>query len=99
LQVPPVEKHAPGNFCWIELTTTDHSAAKEFYSELLGWTIREFPMGPLDFYTTFKIDGRDAATRCVQSGRRAAFRRTGVFMLRSRTRTLPPTAQGDLAGR
>jgi uncharacterized protein len=48
LQVPHVEKHPPGNFCWIELATTDHSAAKEFYSELFGWTIREFPMGPND---------------------------------------------------
>jgi uncharacterized protein len=59
--MPHVEKHAPGDFCWIELATTDHSAAKKFYSELFGWTIGEFPMGPNDFYTTFKIDGRDVA--------------------------------------
>jgi predicted enzyme related to lactoylglutathione lyase len=59
--MPHVEKHAPGDFCWIELATTDQFAAKEFYSELFGWTIGEFPMGPKDFYTTFKIDGRDVA--------------------------------------
>jgi predicted enzyme related to lactoylglutathione lyase len=59
--MPHVEKHAPGNFCWIELATTDQSAAKEFYSELFGWTIGEFPMGPKDFYATFKIEGRDVA--------------------------------------
>ena len=59
--MPHVEKHAPGNFCWIELATTDQSTAKEFYSELFGWTISEFPMGPKDFYTTFEIDGRDVA--------------------------------------
>ena len=59
--MPHVEKHAPGNFCWIELATTDQSAAKEFYSELFGWTTGEFPMGPKDFYTTFKIDGRVVA--------------------------------------
>jgi predicted enzyme related to lactoylglutathione lyase len=59
--MPHVAKHAPGNFCWIELATTDQSAGKEFYSELFGWTISEFPMGPKDFYTTFEIDGRDVA--------------------------------------
>ena len=61
MQMPHVEKHAPGDFCWIELATTDQSAAKEFYSELFGWTVGEYPMGPQDFYTTFKIDGRDVA--------------------------------------
>jgi len=59
--MPHVEKHASGAFCWIELATTDQSAAKKFYSELFGWTIDEFPMGPNQFYTTFKIDGRDVA--------------------------------------
>jgi uncharacterized protein len=59
--MPHVEKHAPGDFCWIELATTNQPAAKEFYSELFGWTIVEFPMGPKDFYTTFKIHGRDVA--------------------------------------
>jgi len=33
-----VEKHAPGDFCWIELATTNQSAAKKFYSELFSWT-------------------------------------------------------------
>lgn len=54
-----VEKYAPGDFCWMELGTTDQTAAKKFYTELFGWTINEFPMGPNDFYTMFKMDGRD----------------------------------------
>ena len=58
-----VEKHAPGDFCWIELATTNQSAAKKFYSELFSWTIGEFEMAPNDFYTTFKIDGRDEIGR------------------------------------
>src|SRR2546429_7201869 len=32
--MPIVEKHAPGDFCWMELATTDHAGAKKFYSEL-----------------------------------------------------------------
>ena len=30
-------KHAPGNFCWFELGTSDQTAAKEFYDGLFGW--------------------------------------------------------------
>ncbi len=63
--MPRVEKHEPGDFCWIELATTDQAAAQRFYSELFGWTIHDVAMGPNDFYTTFKIDGRDAAAACT----------------------------------
>ncbi|HMV48931.1 MAG TPA: VOC family protein [Blastocatellia bacterium] len=54
-----VSKHAPGRFCWIELGTTDQDAAKKFYSELFGWTINDFPMGPEGVYTMFQLNGRD----------------------------------------
>jgi uncharacterized protein len=57
--MPLMKTHAPGDFCWIELGTTDQTAAKKFYMELFGWTVDEFPMGPNDFYTMFQIDGRD----------------------------------------
>jgi len=59
--MPHIEKHAPGAFTWIELSTSDQDAAKRFYSSLFGWTINDMPMGPNDFYTIFRIDGRDAA--------------------------------------
>src|SRR5207249_6206774 len=71
-QMLHVEKHAPGDYCWIELATTNQSAAKKFYSELFSWTISEFEMAPNDFYTTFKIDGRDvAAAYTLRSEQRA----------------------------
>jgi predicted enzyme related to lactoylglutathione lyase len=54
------ENHAPGSFCWIELATTDQPAAKKFYSDLLGWTATDSPMGPDGVYTIFKLNGRDA---------------------------------------
>jgi uncharacterized protein len=33
-----------GAFSWCELMTTDPTAAKEFYSQLFGWSIEERPM-------------------------------------------------------
>ena len=32
---------AHGQFCWNELATTDLAAAQKFYTELLGWNIKE----------------------------------------------------------
>lgn len=54
-----IESHAPGSFCWIELGTTDQQAAKTFYSNLLGWTVNDFPMGPGETYSMFQLNGRD----------------------------------------
>ena len=56
-----VQKHAPGSFCWIELATTDQAAAKSFYQSIFGWAPNDMPMGPSEYYTIFRIDGRDAA--------------------------------------
>jgi predicted enzyme related to lactoylglutathione lyase len=54
-----IEKHAPGSFCWFELATTDQNAAKKFYTSLFGWSVDDSPMGPDDFYSMFKLDGRE----------------------------------------
>jgi predicted enzyme related to lactoylglutathione lyase len=48
-----------GSFCWLELGTTDRVAATTFYSNLLGWTADDVPMGPDMTYTTFRIGGKD----------------------------------------
>lgn len=60
-----IERHAPGNFSWIELATTDQTAAKEFYSKVFGWSAADYPMGPDEAYTIFQVDGRDAAAGCT----------------------------------
>src|SRR5580693_8599174 len=59
--MPNIDKYPRGSFCWIELGTTDQSAAKTFYGALFGWTPNDMPMGPDDLYTIFRIEGRDAA--------------------------------------
>jgi predicted enzyme related to lactoylglutathione lyase len=56
-----IDKHSAGSFCWIELATSDQKAAKDFYSSLFSWTPQDSPIGPSEFYTIFKLDGRDAA--------------------------------------
>jgi predicted enzyme related to lactoylglutathione lyase len=56
-----VHHHAPGTFCWFELATSDQAQAKNFYSSLLAWRADDMPIGPNEFYTIFKVDGRDAA--------------------------------------
>jgi len=50
---------APGTFCWLELGTSDGEAAKQFYTELFGWTFEDHPMGPGMVYTMLKQDGKD----------------------------------------
>ena len=59
--MPHVDKHPPGDFCWLELATTDQNAAKNFYGALFGWNANDMPMGPNDVYTIFRLDGQDAA--------------------------------------
>jgi len=53
-------RHEPGTFCWVELATTDATAAKRFYESLFGWTSTDLP-GPAGAYTILRKNGRDAA--------------------------------------
>jgi len=55
-----IESYAPGSFCWAELATNDTAAAKEFYSQMFGWTPVDMPM-PEGVYTLFQYEGNDAA--------------------------------------
>jgi predicted enzyme related to lactoylglutathione lyase len=34
-----------GMFSWYELMTGDLEGSKKFYTELMGWTLEEFPYG------------------------------------------------------
>lgn len=56
-----IDKHPAGSFCWVELATTDQNAAKAFYTSLFGWAVEDNAMGPDDFYSVFKLAGRDTA--------------------------------------
>jgi uncharacterized protein len=67
--MPHVTSHVPGSFCWLELSTTDQNAAKQFYSSVFGWTIDDQPMGPGELYTMFNIEGRNAAAAASMNER------------------------------
>jgi predicted enzyme related to lactoylglutathione lyase len=56
-----VDKHAPGEFCWMELATSDQDSAKKFYSSLFAWAPNDMPMGPAGVYTIWRLSGRDCA--------------------------------------
>jgi len=56
-----VDKHPPGEFCWMELATSDQNGAKKFYEALFGWTPNDMPMGPDSAYTIFRLQDRDCA--------------------------------------
>jgi predicted enzyme related to lactoylglutathione lyase len=58
-QLPSIDNHSLGAPCWFELSTTDQAAAKQFYTQLFGWTVFDNPMGPGQFYTIFKLKGHD----------------------------------------
>ena len=45
----------------IELGTTDGPGAKEFYTKLFGWDVKETPMGPDFTYYIFQVGGQDVA--------------------------------------
>lgn len=55
------EMHEAGMHCWLDLATTDLSAATTFYSALLGWEFREVPMPDASggTYTMAVVDGGD----------------------------------------
>jgi uncharacterized protein len=59
--MPAVERFNPGEFCWIEVVTSNQSAAKSFYSALFGWTAQDVPIGRNQFYSLMQLHGRVAA--------------------------------------
>ena len=60
-----VTSHPEGSFCWMELHSTDQSAAKQFYGALFGWEAVDFPMGPDEVYTMFSLQGKHCAAACT----------------------------------
>lgn len=55
--------HAPGTFCWVDLSAHDAEAAKRFYPALLGWSVNDMRYGEAEHevYTMYEVDGRQVA--------------------------------------
>ena len=50
-------QHAPGTFCWAELSTSDTEGAKSFYTGLMGWEALDDPLPGGGVYTMIKHQG------------------------------------------
>ncbi len=46
-------KPLPGKFVWFELVSKDAKKAQGFYGEVLGWTVKGFPMGACTYDMIF----------------------------------------------
>jgi len=64
--MPEMTKYDAGTPCWVELSTPDLEAAKEFYGAVLGWN--DFGVGPEDtgYYTMPERDGKPLAGMMTQ---------------------------------
>jgi predicted enzyme related to lactoylglutathione lyase len=49
-------KLLPGKFVWYELVTPDPKRAQAFYGEVLGWTVRPFPVGSVTYEMIYTGD-------------------------------------------
>jgi len=58
--MPEVTGYAAGEFCWIELGTSDLEAATAYYTTLFGWTIEDRPAGEGGTYRTCRAEGKKA---------------------------------------
>jgi uncharacterized protein len=58
--------YTPGTFCWSDLTTTDQSAAKEFYGGLFGWEAEDMPVGEDTYYSIVRVGDKDVAAIAPQ---------------------------------
>jgi predicted enzyme related to lactoylglutathione lyase len=66
-----IEKHNPGDFCWLELATTDAAAAKAFYGAVFGWSPADIPMGDAGVYTMWKLEDLELGAMYQLSGEQA----------------------------
>ncbi|MFO7274065.1 MAG: VOC family protein [Bacillota bacterium] len=77
--IPPVpsggEAGPVGRIAWLDLTVPDADATRDFYREVIGWTVQEVPMRdggePYADYAMLAGDGQAAAGICHARGANA----------------------------
>ena len=99
--MPKKTEYAQGTPNWVDLQTTDQSAAKQFYSSLFGWSYDDRPMpdgGAVYAMATVNGEAVAAIARCRRVHPRAG-RRCGTPTWRSTTSTRQSTRSHPRAGR
>ncbi len=56
-----VKKYPENTLNWIDLSTSDVSAAKQFYTELFGWEAEDQPLPNGGSYTMLRMNGKSVA--------------------------------------
>ncbi|NJO84466.1 MAG: VOC family protein [Blastochloris sp.] len=56
-----VSKYPHGTFCWADCTSTDQQSGKQFYSQVMGWTTEDLPLGGGMVYTNFRHEDKVVA--------------------------------------
>ncbi len=59
--MPERKEYAPGTPSWIDLSTSDRAAAKDFYNALFGWSYDDQDAGPGATYTMAGKNGHPVA--------------------------------------
>ncbi len=64
--MPKIESYKQGTPSWVDLSTSDQSAAKDFYASLFGWDYEDNDMGNGQFYSMAKVGESAAAAIATQ---------------------------------
>lgn len=59
--MPKFESYVQGTPSYVELTTPDQAAAKEFYGPLFGWELEDVPLGDAGYYVAVGKEGDSVA--------------------------------------
>src|ERR1700724_4364060 len=59
--MPKLSQYAQGTPNWVDLQTTDQTAAKQFYASLLGWSYDDNPMPQGGVYSMATVNGETVA--------------------------------------
>jgi predicted enzyme related to lactoylglutathione lyase len=72
--MPEIAEYRTGQFCWVDLATTDRKAAIAFYSELFGWKTNDVT-GDWGTYSIAQLGEKDV---CGLGEQPAEMRRMGI---------------------
>jgi predicted enzyme related to lactoylglutathione lyase len=59
--MPERAKHEPGTPSWIDVSSRDLPATKDFYTQLFGWELLEYPVEEAGGYGMFQLRGKNVA--------------------------------------
>ena len=74
-----VKAYPHGTFSWVDLATTDGTAAKVFYTELFGWETADMPIPGGGIYTMLLQGGKNIAALSEMSPEMQASRMPSVW--------------------